>query len=96
MARKSKGKPWTDGAARAAVSALAKLVDDGGDPDAILDQSTLNGWAGLFHIKGEARGLLGAVIRANRSDRPSGPLESYRRFHAENQVEDGPDDGVPF
>lgn len=96
LARKSKGKPWTDGAARIAVAKLAKLVAAGGDPDAILDQSTLNGWAGLFPLKGEARGLLGAVIHASRFDKPSGPLESRRRFHAENQVDDSDDDAVPF
>jgi Helix-turn-helix domain len=43
--------PFTDRAQRLAISDLEKLRNEGNDPAAVLDQSTKNGWRGLFAIK---------------------------------------------
>lgn len=50
--RKKKRTPNTDHALRLAVSELEKLRAAGNDPRAVLEQSTLRGWQGLFEIKG--------------------------------------------
>lgn len=47
----------TDRAINLAISTLTKLRDEGNDPGAVLDQSTLNSWQGLFAVRIERRGL---------------------------------------
>ncbi|PZO88397.1 MAG: hypothetical protein DI623_12780 [Sphingomonas sanxanigenens] len=49
--RKRAGKPPGERACQLAVEKLRKLADDGHPPDRVLDQSTLNGWSGLFEVK---------------------------------------------
>ena len=49
--RKSIKKPITDSAVPLAVSKLDKLRAAGSDPRAVLEQSTLNSWQGLFEVK---------------------------------------------
>jgi hypothetical protein len=44
-------KPMTDYAKRLAVKELDTLAADGWPPGAVLDQSTMNDWQGLFAIK---------------------------------------------
>jgi uncharacterized protein YdaU (DUF1376 family) len=51
--RKSIKKPLTDSAVPLAVSKLGKLRDAGNDPRAVLEQSTLNSWQGLFEVRRE-------------------------------------------
>lgn len=51
--RKSIKRPLTTHGLRLALAILSKLRDDGHDPTAILNQSTLNNWKGLFALKGE-------------------------------------------
>lgn len=46
-------KPLTDRAAELAVAELAALQAKGHDPTAVLEQSVMNGWQGLFEIKGK-------------------------------------------
>lgn len=48
-------KPMTQRAMELAVIELAKLRDQGHDPKAVLDQSTLHSWQGLFEVKGVAQ-----------------------------------------
>lgn len=43
--------PWTAGAMAAAITKLTKLRDQGQDPVGVLEQSTLEGWSGLFPVK---------------------------------------------
>lgn len=50
-------KPMTDRARTLAIKTLDYLRADGNDPGAVLDQSTLNSWQGLFAIRVERRGL---------------------------------------
>lgn len=49
--RKRAGRPPGERACQLAVEKLRKLADDGHPPDRVLDQSTLNGWSGLFEVK---------------------------------------------
>lgn len=55
--RKKIKKPMTDRAVSLAIGTLEKLRAEGNDPGAVLDQSTLNSWQGLFPIRVERRGL---------------------------------------
>lgn len=49
-------KPMTDRARSLALTELAKLRDNGSDPTAVLNQSTLNSWQGLFELKTSGNG----------------------------------------
>ena len=56
--RKKIKKPMTDRAMQLAINTLNKLHNEGNDVTAILDQSTMNSWQGLFPIaerRAEAR-----------------------------------------
>lgn len=50
-------KPMTDRAVSLAIKTLDYLRAAGNDPGAVLDQSVMNSWQGLFAIKVERRGL---------------------------------------
>lgn len=49
--RKKVRKPMTGKAVDLAVAELEKLREQGSDPRAVLDQSVLNSWQGLFPLK---------------------------------------------
>lgn len=51
--RKSIKKPITPAAVPLAIAKLAKLRASGNDPRAVLEQSTLNSWQGLFEVQGQ-------------------------------------------
>jgi hypothetical protein len=51
--RKANKKPLTATAIPLAVATLGKLRAAGHDPRAVLEQSTLNSWQGLFEVKGQ-------------------------------------------
>lgn len=59
--RKAKGKraPFTDAAARGVIDAVGRLRDVGNDPAAVLRQSVVNGWSGVFELKGPATAGIG-------------------------------------
>lgn len=48
--RKKSRHPLSDRAKDLAIALLASLKDQGNDPGAVLDQSTMNGWRGLFPL----------------------------------------------
>lgn len=52
--RRQKGKraPFTVAAAKGIVAELAKLRDSGQDPAEVLRQSVVNGWSGVFPLRG--------------------------------------------
>ena len=54
--RRKMRKPMTDKARALAVAKLDRLRDAGHEPEAVLDQSTMNSWQGLFEIKGQHNG----------------------------------------
>jgi hypothetical protein len=47
----------TERAINLAINTLERLQADGNDPGAVLDQSTMNGWQGLFAVRVQRRGL---------------------------------------
>jgi hypothetical protein len=49
--RKKIKAPLTDDAVRLAIGTLEKLMQEGHRPRAVLEQSTLNSWRGLFELK---------------------------------------------
>lgn len=65
--RKSVKKPITDSAVPLAVSKLDKLRAAGNDPRAVLEQSTLNSWQGLFEVKVDSTARAALPPRASRS-----------------------------
>lgn len=61
--RKARGKPLTKNAVHLAVRELEKLKSEGNDPRAVLEQSTMNSWQGLFPVKSAGRGTNGSRNR---------------------------------
>lgn len=51
------GKGWTGDAKRLAICKLQTLRDQGHDPAAVIEQSVLNGWAGLFELNAQNAGF---------------------------------------
>lgn len=46
-----KKAPLTERAIKGIISKLEKLKLDGNDPEAVLDQTIVNGWTGIFEVK---------------------------------------------
>lgn len=68
MAKGPKGRPWSVSTARKAIEKLHALAAAGNDPGAVLDQSVLEGWQGLFPIR---RGGGGRFQRDDPDDFPT-------------------------
>ena len=66
--RKSIRKPLMPGGAELLLRKLLELQAVGDDPVAVIEQSTLNGWAGVFPLKGKANGATKSDQRAERTD----------------------------
>lgn len=60
--RKKIRAPLTDDAVKLAFNTLEKLMQDGHKPRAVLDQSTMNSWRGLFEIKGTQQRANGQLL----------------------------------
>lgn len=65
--RKSIKKPIADSAVPLAISKLDKLRAAGNDPRAVLEQSTLNSWQGLFEVKADGLARASPPARVSRS-----------------------------
>lgn len=63
MRRRKSGKAWTVRAREMAIEELAKLMRQGHDPVAVLRQSAMRSYSGLFPV-GEAKGNAKAGARA--------------------------------
>ncbi len=88
--RKRKGQraPFTDRAAELIIAKLGRLREDGQDPNAMLDQSTLNGWSGVFEVRDqESKGRLHRQSAAARRRE-----ELNKALEADHKSEDD----VPF
>lgn len=72
--RKRNRKPMTDRAVQLAVIKLDKLRGDGHDPGQVLDQSTANGYQGLFEVK--HNGSTSSTTRTFGRSEPSQPIRS--------------------
>jgi len=53
--RKKIKKPMTERAESLAIGILHKLMEEGQDVGAVLDQSTMNSWQGIFPLRDERR-----------------------------------------
>lgn len=73
MSRADKKRPWTPTVARKAIEKLHALAADGSDPGAVLDQSVLNTWQGLFPVKDDRNGRPDRT----RPDAVAGPRRGY-------------------
>lgn len=85
--RKAKATPHV---VELAIGKLEKLRRDGHDPGEVLNQSSLNGWRGLFPLKESQNGRLQAD-RANSGKPRGGPVDGFTA--ALRQVRDGQPDG---
>lgn len=61
--RRQKKSSLTDLAESRAIAKLARMLDDGHDPNKVIEQSLENGWTGLFELKGESSGSTGERIK---------------------------------
>ena len=86
--RKKIRKPPTERALVLAVRYLTGMKELGHDPNAILEQSIMNSWQGLFEVKGGTNGTIqGRPGKTNR-ELPSqyiSPEEAIRRRQAARQ-----------
>lgn len=69
LAKGPRAKPWTRSVATAALNMLTQLRTAGHAPTAVLEQSTLNSWAGLFPLKDRQNVLQHDQVE--KSDRPN-------------------------
>ena len=69
--RKKQKKPMTDRAVTLQIGVLTKLRDDGQDIAAVLDQSTMNCWQGLFPVSERRATASNDDRRAPRTQFPS-------------------------
>ena len=90
--RKKKGHrfPFTEYAAKLIIAKLGRLKQEKQDPNAVLDQSTVNGWSGVFPVHDQASGLRNAV-----AGRPSA-AESRRSKLDKMLGSKPPEDDVPY
>lgn len=74
--RREKGKraPFTDKARDMIVRKLDRLRAEGQDPNAVLEESVMNGWTGVFPLKGQQAQQ---PQRTNQPD-PNAPWHSTR------------------
>lgn len=78
MRRLKHAKP-SPHAIRLAIGELEKLRRDGHDPGAVLDQSTLKNWTGLFPIKEKSNGKQSDSDGAGRTGRAMLAVENVLR-----------------
>lgn len=65
--RKSMKAPLTPKAQSLAIAKLADLARAGHDPGAVLEQSILNSWRGLFELKGKKHERNGSPLQRGRN-----------------------------
>jgi uncharacterized protein YdaU (DUF1376 family) len=88
--RKRLRKPLTERATTLAIGELAKLRAEGGDPAAIIDQSTLKGWTSFYAVKGQQNGANGyGNGEAKREAKHQQPGETYQHFAVRRFKESG-------
>jgi hypothetical protein len=77
-------RKWTQRAAELTIRKLGDLRDQGHDPQAVIDQSIMAGWSGLFAVKDD---------RASARQR-DGMGDVLRRMAAQRQKHYGPRSGI--
>lgn len=67
--RKKLKAPMTNLAQTRLIAELSRLREDGNEPQAVLDQSILNGWKGVFPLKQQAGAPLGSKAARQQKDK---------------------------
>lgn len=67
--RKKLKAPMTHLAQTRLVAELSRLREDGNEPHAVLDQSILNGWKGVFPLKQQAGAPVGSKAARQQQDK---------------------------
>lgn len=75
--RRAKKCPPTARAMTLAIRDLDRLRAEGDDPEAVLDQSTVNGWRGLFRLKNRANVV---PFQPQGQSKPSAPRDPFAGF----------------
>jgi hypothetical protein len=79
-------KPMTPHAVELAYRKLAELQAQGHSPGAVLDQSVLNSWQGLFALRGERNNAQQETAAERRTRRSNEVAEKFlRRFQQGNE-----------
>lgn len=79
--RKKNRKPVTDDALPLLVMKLDALRRAGNDPTAVLDQSTMNSWQGLFEVKGDGKhASREAIVGLNSEPQSAEEIEADRAW----------------
>jgi hypothetical protein len=86
--RKLKHSAPSPRALELAIGVLEKLRAKGHDPGEVLDQSTLNGWKGLFPIKDTQNGH---ARQSNLQYKPSAALALYKSSFEGDEADSGHD-----
>ena len=76
MRRKKKCPPTTR-ALQLAIRDLDRLRAEGDDPESVLDQSTVNGWRGLFRLKNRANVVPFQPPGQSKPSAPSNPFAGF-------------------
>lgn len=88
--------PMTDLAQRRAVRELGRLREAGHDPETVLDQSIVNGWKGLFPVKGlGARAGPGTSFEQQRIGATVSNLRNLFGDHGHGTTDFSTDDDLP-
>lgn len=82
--RRQLKKPMTDVAKTRAVAKLATLKAEGHEPTDVLDQSIVNGWKGLFAVKG-SKTQPAKLPRETQEDFEAAQAETERHLQRWNQ-----------
>lgn len=67
--RKKLKAPMTQLAQTRLIAELSRLREDGNEPHAVLDQSILNGWKGVFPLKQQAGAPVGSKAARQQKDK---------------------------
>ena len=67
--RKKLKAPMTNLAQTRLIAELSRLREDGNEPHAVLDQSILNGWKGVFPLKQQAGAPVGSKAARQQQDK---------------------------
>lgn len=92
--RKKIRKPLTDGAIPLAIKKLGELRTAGHDPRAVLEQSVMNSWQGLFEVSaggggGRKNGGAPAMMHPNAQDYSSNKAAMQRSIQQHGVALDG-------
>ena len=88
--RNELGKPLTRTACNRVIVKLEKLMQEGNDPTAVIEQTLENGWHGLFVIKGNGNGKF-----KSQADKAADNITAMYWEAADDETADQADNKIP-